>query len=102
MSILRVSRDGGFADRVRKYKVIVKGIEIGQIENGETKEFKVEPGKHEVYLKIDWCRSNKVQIEVKEEQVVELSGGSSLRGFKLMFSIFYIIAAPNKYLWLSA
>lgn len=99
MSNLQVSRDDGFADRARKYKVICNSECLGKISNGETMIFKVAPGDYEVYFKIDWCRSNKINLSVPAGGTVAVSGGSSLRGLKLLIAIVYVIFLPHKYLW---
>ncbi|RFA37402.1 hypothetical protein [Alkalilimnicola ehrlichii] len=102
MGTLRISRDSGYADRARKYKIICNGECLGKIGNGETQEYEVSPGGKEVYLKIDWCRSNKVRVEVPENGLVSVKGGSNLRGLKLLLAIFYVLLAPHNYLWLSS
>jgi hypothetical protein len=100
MSTIRLSRDSGYADRTRDYKVVCNSQVIGKISNGETRVFDVSEGKHELYLKIDWCRSNKVLVDVVPGTQVEVHGGSSLRGMKLLGIFFLPIFLPHKYLWL--
>ncbi len=100
MSKIKLSRDSGYADRVRKYKVICDGEEVAQVGNGETIEFETAPGEKEIYLKIDWCRSNKVTVSVPPGGEAKLNGGSSLRGFKVFIAVFYVLFMPSKYLWL--
>jgi hypothetical protein len=39
---------------LRAYKVVVDGKTVGEIRNGETKEFPMSAGQHDVSLKIDW------------------------------------------------
>lgn len=102
MSKITISRDSGYADRVRKYKVICNGEEVAKVGNGETIEFEVPPGEKEVYLKIDWCRSNKVAVSVPPGGEVHLQGGSSLRGTAVFMAIVYVLFMPHKYLWLQS
>jgi len=54
---ITLSRGTGYADRLRSYRVMLDGKEIGRIGNGETKSFPVGPGQHELVVKIDWCSS---------------------------------------------
>jgi len=54
---LTVVRDSGYADRLRAYKIVLDGVVIGMIGNGETKTFPIVPGPHSLSLKIDWCGS---------------------------------------------
>lgn len=102
MSKIKIVRDSGYADRVRKYKVMCDGKHLGDIGNGESLEFETSPGEKEVFLKIDWCRSDKVRVNVPADGVVTLHGGSSLRGAKVFLAIVYAIFMPHKYLWLKA
>jgi len=101
MSKIRVTRDSGYVDRIRKYKVICDSELIGEIGNGESLEFDVSPGQKEVFLKVDWCRSNKIRIDVPPDDTVSVVGGSNLRGSKLFLAIFYILYMPHKYLWIN-
>src|SRR6266851_2085046 len=66
MAALTIVRDTGYADRLRRYKVIVDGTSIGEVGNGETRRFSVSPGLHRVSLKIDWCGSKAVSFNLDE------------------------------------
>lgn len=100
MSTIKITRDSGYADRVRKYKVICNGEEVAKIGNGESIEFETKPGEKEIYLKIDWCRSNKIIVNVPPGGEVSLQAGSSLRGTAVFMAIVYVLFMPHKYLWL--
>lgn len=52
----------------RKFKVIVDGIEICKIKNSETEHIDIASGKHEIYVKIDWQKSNKIEFLLKENE----------------------------------
>lgn len=97
--MIRIKRDTGFADRFRAYKVILDGNVIGEIKNGQQVEFDVSSGKHQLNLKIDWCRSNIVDFEMNQD-IVEFECGSNLRGFKILLASFYVIFLRSKYIWL--
>ncbi|MFC1943966.1 hypothetical protein ACFLX5_00450 [Chloroflexota bacterium] len=49
MGAIRISRDSGWADSLRNYKVVVNGKTIGMINDGETKEFDLEDGEHKLW-----------------------------------------------------
>ena len=98
--MITISRKRGYADKIRKYKVIVDNNYLGTINAGETKDFEVPPGKHTIYLKIDWCRSNKLDFNLSENEVIEFDCGSSLTGWRLFINIIYITFLKNKYLWI--
>jgi len=98
--LIKINRQSGYADKIRKYKVIVDNDYIGTINAGETKDFEVTSGKHTIYLKIDWCRSNKLDFNVSENEVLEFDCGCSLTGWRLFINLIYITFLKNKYLWI--
>jgi hypothetical protein len=77
---IAISRDTGYADRLRRYRVVCDGAEIGQIVNGTSAEFTVSPGAHRLILRVDWCSSNEVQFTIAPDQALQFACGSSLRG----------------------
>jgi hypothetical protein len=97
---ITISRDSGYADRLRDYRVLIDRIEVAGIGNGETKTLEVSPGEHDLSLKIDWCRSNAVSFEISADQTVKFCCGSNLRGPRLVLAIYYVLFARNEYLWL--
>lgn len=100
--IIKIKRDSGFVDKIRAYKIVLDGDVVGKIMEGEHIEIDVAPGNHQVYLKIDWCKSNTVEFEVSET-MLDFECGSSLRGerFWLPFiELIYITFKRNQYLWL--
>lgn len=97
--MIRIKRDSGYADRVRAYKIVLDGEVIGKIKNGQTVELDLQPGNHQLHMKIDWCRSNIVDFETNGS-LIEFECGSNLRGMKLLLAIVYIIFLPSQYIWL--
>ena len=100
-TFITLSRDSGYADRIRAYRVLIDGLEVGTISNGESMTFSVEPGPHEIVLKIDWCSSNTVKFDLSGNGTARFQCGSNLRGIGLLLSFYYIFFARNQYLWLS-
>jgi hypothetical protein len=76
MSKLIIDRKSEFANRGRKIALYLNKEKIGTIENGETKEFEIEPGHYKLHARIDWCGSQKQEITLKENEAkaVELTG----------------------------
>jgi hypothetical protein len=95
---LTIIRDSGYADRLRKYQVIVDGKKVGELRNGETGQFPISPGPHKVALKIDWCGSKPVWLDLDENEEAKLQARSNLRGPRIFGSLWYVIFAPNSYL----
>jgi len=100
MPTIRISRDSGYADRLRSYQVVVDGEVVGTVDDGGSAELEVPAGDHEVHLKLDFCRSKSVAITVDEEGV-DLACGSHMRGFRVAFAIFYILLFQSDYMWLA-
>jgi len=97
---ITISRDSGYADRIRSYRVVVDDSEIGTINNGDSKTFSIEPGAHQLVLKIDWCSSNTISFELPPSAAVHFECGSNLRGVNLFLGIYYAFFARDQYLWL--
>jgi hypothetical protein len=84
MALLRIVRDSGHADRIRAYRVVVDGNTVGKIGDGETKEFPVSAGPHNLSIKIDWCGSKAVPFTVAEGEVLAFDAKSNLRGIRVI------------------
>lgn len=62
----------GYTDRLRNYKVFIDGEQRGEIGLGGRLSMEVAPGVHEVVLRISWCRSPVVKLEVSDGETVRL------------------------------
>jgi hypothetical protein len=100
MASLTIMRDSGYADRIRKYKVVIDGVVVGHISNGETKEFSVSPGRHHLCMKIDWCGSKPVEFTATEQEAVTFRARSNLRGLKLFGALWRVLFDRNSYILL--
>jgi len=98
--MIKIKRDSGYADRLRAYKIVVDGNVVGEIKNHQEIELDISHGKHELFLKIDWCRSNVVEFEWDGNGDIKFECGSNLRGLKILLSILYITFLHSKYIWL--
>ncbi len=93
-----LSRKKQYSDLLRNYRVILDGEEIGKIFRGERKEFSISPGKHEIELKIDWCGSNKLNFEIKDNETINFNCKSTLEGWELLLMIVYLTELRDQYL----
>lgn len=84
-------------DRARQYNILVDGREVASVASGAAVEIEVEPGKHVVQMKIDWCNSQKFDVDVGAEQTVTLECGPNASPF---LALFYITLWKDKYIWL--
>jgi len=70
---------------LRKYVVIIDDEVIGEIASGETKHFKLASGKYKIRVKVDWCKSNSYEFEIKAGVNTELNCGANYNNWKCMF-----------------
>jgi hypothetical protein len=54
---LILTRKGTVLNRRQRFKVLIDGIEAGQIKNDDTEEFILEPGVHTLQCKVSWMTS---------------------------------------------
>ncbi len=97
--MIKLKRITCWPDRLRAYKVMLDGKEIGKIKNGEEREFDAPAGRHRLCLKIDWCGSNTVDFETPGN-AVEFECGSNLTEGKALLAILYITFLRDHYIWL--
>lgn len=84
-------------DRLRSYRIVIDGATVGRIGPGETRQFATEARQHEVWVKIDWCRSGAVRVVLQPGDCVNLrcSASKSVAGAVLKW-----LTSPTSYLTL--
>src|SRR5689334_21781248 len=81
-TVIRLTRTSEWKNRIRAFAVFINGVKVGKIRNGQSVTFPIDPGDHELFIKIDWCVSNVVGLRVSEGDTVELSCGSGFAATK--------------------
>jgi hypothetical protein len=64
-----IKRTTGHAFKLRAYKVILDGNEIGELGNGELKRFMIPEGKHTLHLEIDWLTSEVIPFDIADKTI---------------------------------
>jgi hypothetical protein len=95
MSQIIISRTSQRVDSLREYEIYVDGQKINTIGPGEKKTLEVSQSNHEIYIKIDWCKSKKLNINLTERQELKLKCGSKITGIKYALNLFYIFSHDN-------
>ena len=95
--MIEIKREASWADRLRKYKVILDDKEIGSIGERETFTYPINPGLHTLYLQIDWCESNILEFEIGDNEVLTFTC-SGLNNIKFFAILWYITFRRNSYL----
>lgn len=72
MAEIKLTRPTGYrVDRGRKYQVFVDRKRVGSIKIGEAKVFTLSSGRHELRLKQDWGSSEKLQVDLGDNDQAE-------------------------------
>ncbi|MBP1841743.1 hypothetical protein [Formosa algae] len=76
MRKIRVERNSEWNNKARAIGIYIDGEKVGTINDGETQEYELENGKHEIFAKIDWCSSPKIELNIaqNESKTIKLSG----------------------------
>jgi hypothetical protein len=72
---LRISRVKAERDRLRRYRILLDGVEVGRIKRNDTWEGSVPPGRHQLRVAIDWKSSPTMAIEVRGDSSTVLDCG---------------------------
>ena len=78
MTKLIITRTSEWNNKARKFGLYLNDKKIGTIEDGEKKEFEIEPGVYKINGKIDWCKSQKIEFNITENESKEIE----ISGFK--------------------
>jgi hypothetical protein len=71
MATLEVQRvSGGFTEHLALFEVVIDDSVVGYLGPGASGSFQVSAGSHEVFVRIYWCRSEKVDVHLAEDQTL--------------------------------
>jgi hypothetical protein len=101
MARLLISRPRQYVDILRRYVILVDGERVAKIRRGQTSELELPSGRHRITSRIDWCRSNAIEIEAESDGVHRLEVGSNLRGRRLLLAFFYLTIWRDQCLYLT-
>ncbi len=92
-SVIVINRPQKYIHMFAKLWIFIDGEKTAYVKNGKTVSLEVNSGKHEIYVEMDYLKSNKLEMTVDPQDTVHLECGSTLRGIKVFFSAFIFIAA---------
>jgi hypothetical protein len=95
-----LARPKQWSDRLRSYRVLVDGAEVGRLSPIAELRIELPEGEHEVVAKIDWARSNRLSMLIRAGEVTELEVGANARGWLLLFGIYFATVGFWQYLYL--
>jgi hypothetical protein len=102
--MLRVRRIGQFADMTRRYRIEVDGQTRAAVRQRRFAEIPVEPGSHQLIMRLDWFSSPAVDFRVRAGEVATFDCWSNMRGWRLLLSsyfAFYYLIRRGEYLSLA-
>jgi len=97
-ALIEVKRESAYADKLRDYQVELDGKVIGSIGDGESKTFKTTEGIHTLQLRIDWAKSNTLQLKTTEQDTVHFRCSSRLKGASVLLASVYALLLSHKYI----
>ena len=96
-STISIKRESVFADKLRNYRVVLDGVIIGDIADGEKKNFDIDPGTHTLRMKIDWAGSNRVTFDASKNKTIHFKCAGNIVGSKRLLAIVYALFLFNRW-----
>ena len=79
-----LSRPSAWMNRFRPYSIFIDDIHSGNIKNGSSEEFLLNPGTHHIKCKIAWYSSPVYTVSIEQDSVEYLLVKSGIRYYSLM------------------
>lgn len=96
--MLVITRRSSFYDKFRSYTIYVNGEKYAKIGNNSKTEIDLPAGEYEIYLSIDWCKSNKLSINIEENQNIYLECYPRKKGKFPLKKIFSFLNNTDDYI----
>ncbi len=90
-------RSSEWINRLRSFKVIIDGQQLGSIANGATSDFRLSPGKHLVQCKVDWCGSRAFEVDLKEGENAYLLVKNGMKYYMQIVLPLFVLIGLNLY-----
>ncbi|MFC4099812.1 hypothetical protein [Paenibacillus xanthanilyticus] len=101
---IELTRSTQYANKIRHFVILIDGQDMGNIEDGGTRQIPLSPGDHEIELRIDWCGSGTIPFRLEANECVRFACDCRIQGWRLFnpfLGIYYILFQPSSYLRLS-
>jgi hypothetical protein len=96
-----INRSSEWMNKARAFKVMIDGQQAGTVKNGSSEEFKVEPGNHKVFCKVDWCSSREFELNLSPGETEYLNVKSGIKYYWHVVIPLVFVLAYNFILTLS-
>jgi hypothetical protein len=84
---LRIVRQGGYADRLRSYRILVNGAEAGTIAANSVLEINVPGGQTTIEARIDWAGSRPLTIQATAGGHIEIEVTNTYGAWAALWTI---------------
>jgi hypothetical protein len=85
MATLEMYRHPNFCYRLRAFKVFLNETHVGNIYDGREWHGDVPEGTHIVQLRVDFSKSQAIQVTVKQVEIVRFECGCEYTVFDMLF-----------------
>ena len=100
--IIKIKRPSAWTHNSKNFTVFLDGRKMsGRIANGEELEIAVEPGSHELSLKMGLLGINTVKFEINDNNPMIFECGFKLTFWETIFPLFKMIFKSNDFLWIA-
>ncbi len=96
---IEIKRTSQHFARLRAIDIYINGTKTGNVIDDETKLFELPPGPHQVFAKIDWCKTQVLTLNIIAGETITLLCGSEIAGWKVLLSAIYLFM-PDKMIYL--
>lgn len=97
---IKLIRTSNWVYRLRRFGVFVDSIKVGSIANEEEFDFIVAPGRHALVLKVSWCKSETLTLDVTAGDRIELECGTRLKFWMFgALAIFVVVGNVLMKIW---
>ena len=99
MASIIINRTSEYLNRLRNYDVYIDGKKVDTISNGETKEFNISAGQHSILIKIDWCSSQTLLVDINDNETKSFKVGGFKNGNWLIPAALVILSSISSRLF---
>lgn len=101
MAMLKIMRSDEHVNRIRDIRIYLNGNLLYKIGNAETVNLEIDPGRHILQAKIDWCSSNKIAFAIPADGnklFILSSFAKNKPSWTFSTLLYFITFGANKYL----
>ena len=84
---IHLKRTSQYVNRLREFNIYLNNKYVKDISNGEEIVLPVEKGTYQIYVQVDWVKSEKYEFTIHTGEEIHLLCGSPLKGAKLFIPI---------------